>query len=212
MRRDRLTFAMMVGIPIMQLMLFGFAINTDPKHLPTAVLLADHSDLGAHASSRALQNTGYFRVVRHRPKPTTRPTRMLARGEVQFVVTIPADFTPRPAARRAAGAAGRGRRHRSRRHRQRAGRPAHARSTRRSTRDLKGRLRAAAPDERRRSSCASTRRYNPEGITQYNIVPGPDGRDPDHDDGDDDGAGRSRANASAAPWRTCWRCRCGRSR
>ena len=40
MRRDRLTFAMMVGIPLLQLILFGFAINSDPKHLPAAVLLA----------------------------------------------------------------------------------------------------------------------------------------------------------------------------
>jgi ABC-2 type transport system permease protein len=54
MRRDRLTFAMMVGIPLLQLILFGYAINADPKHLPAAVLVADHGPEGQH--SRSLQN------------------------------------------------------------------------------------------------------------------------------------------------------------
>jgi ABC-2 type transport system permease protein len=56
MRRDRLTFGMMIGIPMIQLVLFGFAINSDPKHLPTAVLLADHGPQ-ARTLLRAIQNS-----------------------------------------------------------------------------------------------------------------------------------------------------------
>ena len=62
-RRDRLTFAMMFGIPILQLTLFGYAINSDPKHLPTAILVADQSPF-ARSLVRALENTDYFRIVR----------------------------------------------------------------------------------------------------------------------------------------------------
>ena len=51
LKRDRLTFGMIIGIPVMQLILFGFAINSDPKQLPTAVLAADHGVLRAHACS-----------------------------------------------------------------------------------------------------------------------------------------------------------------
>ena len=56
MRRDRLTFAMMVGIPILQLVLFGYAINTDPKHLPTAALVHDHSRF-SRAIVAAMENS-----------------------------------------------------------------------------------------------------------------------------------------------------------
>ena len=63
MRRDRLTFAMLIGVPLMQLMLFGFAINTDPKHLPTALLLADRG-VFARSLVQALENSGYFAVSR----------------------------------------------------------------------------------------------------------------------------------------------------
>src|SRR5204863_6122787 len=62
MRRDRLTFAMMIGVPIMQLVLFGYAINMDPKALPAAVVSADASPF-SRSLVRALENTGYFRVV-----------------------------------------------------------------------------------------------------------------------------------------------------
>ena len=51
MRRDRLTFGMMVGIPLLQLILFGFAINSDPKHLPTALLLADQGHMVVRCST-----------------------------------------------------------------------------------------------------------------------------------------------------------------
>src|SRR6478609_1024836 len=63
MRRDRLTFAMMIGVPILQLVLFGFAINSDPKALPTAILVADNSNY-ARTLIRAIENSGYFRIVR----------------------------------------------------------------------------------------------------------------------------------------------------
>ncbi len=63
MRRDRLTFGMMIGIPLLQLTLFGFAINSDPKHLPAAVLLADRGPQG-RTLLHALRNSGYFDFVR----------------------------------------------------------------------------------------------------------------------------------------------------
>ena len=62
MLRDRLTFAMAVGVPILQLVLFGYAINTDPKGLPTAVIAADSGPL-ARSLVAALRNTGYFPVT-----------------------------------------------------------------------------------------------------------------------------------------------------
>ncbi len=91
MRRDRLTFAMMVGIPLIQLILFGFAINTDPKNLPAAVLSADNSEF-SRSFVRGMENSGYFRVVRE-ITTEAQAERMLAVGEVQFVVTIPEDFS-----------------------------------------------------------------------------------------------------------------------
>ena len=89
MLRDRLTFAMAVGIPILQLVLFGYAINTDPKGLPTAMVGADTAMRRSLAA--ALQNSSYFRIT----PPTSasaRPTSWLLRGELQFVVQIPDDF------------------------------------------------------------------------------------------------------------------------
>src|SRR5213075_2568264 len=59
LKRDRLTFGMIVGIPVVQLVLFGFAINSDPKHLPTAALIADHSEFSRDILA-ALKNTDYF--------------------------------------------------------------------------------------------------------------------------------------------------------
>ncbi len=91
MRRDRLTFAMMVGIPLMQLTLFGYAINTDPKHLPTVVLSFDQSDF-TRSFTAALQNTGYYRVVRI-AESQAELDRMLEVGDALFAVTIPAGFS-----------------------------------------------------------------------------------------------------------------------
>lgn len=91
MRRDRLTFIMMINIPLMQLILFGFAINSDPKHLPTAVLLADNGPQG-RTLLHALHNSTYFKFVR-RVETESEARDVLARGEVQFVINIPEDFT-----------------------------------------------------------------------------------------------------------------------
>ena len=93
LRRDRLTFAMMFGVPIMQLMLFGYAIDTDPHNLPTAVIAADDSQITRTILS-ALRNTGYMRFT-HRPASEAEANTLLQRGEVQFVITIPSDFTRR---------------------------------------------------------------------------------------------------------------------
>ncbi len=91
MRRDRLTFGMMIGIPLLQLVLFGYAINTDPKHLPAAVLLADNGPQGRTLLT-AIRNSGYFDFVRQ-VGTEEEGREALARGEVQFVVNIPADFS-----------------------------------------------------------------------------------------------------------------------
>jgi ABC-2 type transport system permease protein len=168
MRRDRLTFAMMVGIPILQLILFGFAINSDPRALPTAVLSADNSEF-SRSFLRAVENSGYFRVVRQ--VTTEREVeRLLAEGIVQFVISVPENFSRKlvrgeqpvllveadatdPAATSNALS---------------------ALKTLNQTalvRDLGGSLahlqNGPPPFEVR-----VHRRYNPEGITQYNIVPG----------------------------------------
>jgi len=91
MRRDRLTFGMMIGIPLLQLVLFGYAINTDPKHLPAAVLLADNGSQGRTLLS-AIRNSGYFDFVRQ-VDTEEEGREALARGEVQFVIDIPVNFT-----------------------------------------------------------------------------------------------------------------------
>jgi ABC-2 type transport system permease protein len=90
LRRDRLTFAMIVGIPILQLLLFGFAINSDPKHLPTAVLSQDNSAF-TRSLIAGLQNSAYFRIVRQ-VDSEQEAARLLERGEVQFVITVPVGF------------------------------------------------------------------------------------------------------------------------
>ena len=168
MRRDRLTFGMMVGIPLLQLVLFGFAINSDPKHLPTAVLLADHGPLGRTLLS-SIRNSRYFDFVRQ-VTTETEARDALARGEVQFVVNIPENFSrdllrgDRPALLIEADATD----------------PAATGNALASMRtllngalqnDLKGPLAFLAgtdgPIDLRIHA-----HYNPEAITQYNIVPG----------------------------------------
>ena len=168
MLRDRLTFAMAIGVPILQLVLFGYAINTDPKGLPTALVSADAGPL-ARSLSAALQNTGYFRIT-HSGTSEREAEALIESGDVQFMVVIPDDFTQRvlrgerPAVLVAVDAtdpsasgnaiaaltsvAGQALEH-----------------------DLKGALAplhaGAAPFEVR-----VHRRYNPEGLSRYNIVPG----------------------------------------
>lgn len=168
MRRDRMTFGMMIGIPFLQLILFGFAINSDPKHLPTAVLDADRS-VFSRSITMALRQSGYFTFVREAASEVE-VRRMLARGEVQFVVHVPEGFSralmrgERPSVLVEADATD----------------PAATGNALSALRELMSsaldddltgplaRLRAApGPVDLRLH-----RHYNPEGITQYNVVPG----------------------------------------
>jgi len=91
LRRDRVTFAMIVGIPILQMALFGYAINTDPKHLDTAVISADNSDITRSFIS-TMRNSDYFKFVGQLPNEAAGRD-ALNRGKAVFVVTIPAGFT-----------------------------------------------------------------------------------------------------------------------
>jgi len=90
MRRDRLTFAMIIAVPILQLVLFGYAINTDPKRLPTAVISADHGPI-SRAIVNAMQISTYFDIIDGAASEQS-ANEMLARGDVSYVVTIPVDF------------------------------------------------------------------------------------------------------------------------
>jgi len=90
MRRDRLTFAMMIGIPLMQLVLFGFAINSNPQNLPLAVLSNDNTEF-SRTLVAGLQNSAYYKVTNIISKEAE-AKRLLDRGEVLFVLTIPHDF------------------------------------------------------------------------------------------------------------------------
>ena len=168
MRRDRLTFAMMIGVPIMQLVLFGYAINMDPKGLPTAVVTAE-SSVFSRSLTRALENSGYFRVIAT-PATVAAADEMIARGEVQFALQIPEDFSQRlqrgrsPALLLQADATDPAATSNALSALQQLSRTA-------LERDLSGplaHLRSGAPAFEVRVH----RRYNPEGITQYNIVPG----------------------------------------
>jgi len=167
LRRDRLTYAMIVLIPIAQLLLFGYAINSDPHHLPTAVYVQDQGPL-ARSTLAALSNSSYFDVTRV-AHSSAELDRLLARGEVQFAVTIPGDFDRRvirhdnaqilieadatdPAATGGALAAT-------------AGLPTSA-----LMHDLVGG--ASAPTTAAPFQVIVHRRYNPANITAYNIVPG----------------------------------------
>lgn len=91
LKRDKVTFALMIGIPIIQLTLFGFAINTDPKHLPTAVISADESEFTRTLIS-AMETSEYFAVDNRFWRPDD-AHEALRRGEIQFILTIPPDFT-----------------------------------------------------------------------------------------------------------------------
>ena len=82
---------MMIGVPLLQLILFGYASNTDPKRLPSALLVADQG-VFARSLVRALENSGYFEVSRQAASEAE-ADKLLARGEVQFVMSIPEDFS-----------------------------------------------------------------------------------------------------------------------
>jgi ABC-2 type transport system permease protein len=167
LKRDRLTFAMMVGIPIIQMTLFGFAINGDPRRLPTAVVAQEQGPF-TRSLVRALENTGYFEVVEP-DAGTADAERMIERGDVQFVFTIPSGFErrvlrgERPAVLLEADATDPS-----------ATGNAIAAVIQLATsalrHDLSGAV--AAPAGSPPFEWRVHRRYNPEGITQYNIVPG----------------------------------------
>src|SRR6187401_2555956 len=90
LRRDRITLATMVSIPLLQLIMFGYAINTTPRDLPTAVLLQESSDVGRSILA-ALRNTRYFKVT-HVAHNAAEFDRLLASGTVLFAIEIPANF------------------------------------------------------------------------------------------------------------------------
>jgi ABC-2 type transport system permease protein len=91
MRRDRMTFAMMLGVPMMQLILFGYAINTDPKQLPTAVVTEEQSPV-VRTILQGLQNSGYYHLTHHLADHGQADA-LLAQGDVSFIITIPSGFT-----------------------------------------------------------------------------------------------------------------------
>ena len=168
MLRDRLTFAMAVGVPVMQLILFGYAINTDPKGLPTAIVSADAGPM-ARSLVTALQNTGYFKIVSQGTSQREADA-LLAGGDVQFMIVIPPDFSrdlvrgQKPAVLVAVDATDPSA----------SGNAIAALGQMGSqalVHDLKGPLRhlnAGSPPFELRIH----RRYNPEGLSRYNIVPG----------------------------------------
>lgn len=168
MRRDRVTFAMMIGVPLVQLMLFGFAINTDPKGLPAA-LVAPTQDRFTRAMVSALELTGYYRFT-HPDASAAEAEFLISRGDVSFVVVVPSDFGRRVL---------------------RGERPqllieadatdpsvASGAVSTLGTVAATALLRELGADATAADKAAQTveivvhRRYNPEGITQYNIVPG----------------------------------------
>ncbi|HTB86271.1 MAG TPA: ABC transporter permease [Candidatus Sulfotelmatobacter sp.] len=168
MRRDRLTFAMMVGVPMIQLILFGFAINSNPKHLPTAVYAADNSTF-SRTIIWGLRNSSYFDITRE-AHSAAEIEKWLAENQVQFAVTVPVDFSRKllrgekpdllleadatdPSAVGFANAA------------------VSQLATTVINRDLTGplaKLQSSAPP----FNIVSHQHYNPESISQYNIVPG----------------------------------------
>ena len=168
LKRDQLTFGLIIVIPVLQLTLFGYAINSDPKHMATAVIAADHSEF-TRTFLAAMRSSEYFDLVGELPNEEAGRA-ALARGEIQFVLNIPADFTQkmlrgeRPALLLEADATDPGAIGMALAS---VGQIANA-VTRK---DLSGTLSflagGQAPFE-----VQIHRLYNPEGVTHYNIVPG----------------------------------------
>ena len=168
MRRDRFTMGMILGVPLMQMLLFGFAINNDPKHLPTAVSIADP---GVFSDSivMGLKNSGYFDIIAATNSPNE-ARMLLAQGRVSFVVEVPTNFSrdlvkgTHPQLLVDADASD-------------PASAANAVSTLGAVidsalkDDLNGPL-AARAAKAPAYDVIVHRNYNPEGITQYNIVPG----------------------------------------
>ncbi len=168
MKRDRLTFGMIVGIPIVQLVLFGFAINTDPKGLPAALVVYDESPF-SRSIVRSMENSQYFKFT-HRASSEAEADQLLKLGTVQFVLVVPGDFSAklqrgeRPQLLLAAdatdpSATGNALAVASQVVRQAV------------DRELTGPLRVLKSTEAA-VDLRVQRRYNPEGVTRYNIVPG----------------------------------------
>jgi ABC-2 type transport system permease protein len=88
-RRDRMTLRLIIVLPIMQLFLFGYAINTNPKHLPTGLLISEPSKY-QRTIVTALQNTGYYDVRLYASEREAEQA--LAVGDALFVINIPANF------------------------------------------------------------------------------------------------------------------------
>lgn len=167
MRRDRVTFAFAVTVPILQLLIFGYAVNSDPKGLPAAIVAADQGQF-TRSIIAAMENSRYFRFVA-KPDSEAEAERLLRTGEVQFVVHVPADFSrriargERPSLLVEADATD----------------PAATSNalgamiqlaTTALQNDLTGALARPATDPP--IDLVVHRRWNPEGITQYNVVPG----------------------------------------
>jgi len=168
MRRDRITFAMMLGVPLIQLILFGFAINNDPKSLPAA-LVTTSQDHYTRAMVSAMEITGYYRFD-HIVQSAAEAEALIENGTVSFVVTIPSDFARRV---------------------ERGDHPqilieadatdpsvASGAISTLGTVASEALLREQGAEAQAQRNAGNAlevivhKRYNPEGITQYNIVPG----------------------------------------
>jgi len=167
LRRDRITYGMILMLPLVQLILFGYAINTDPRHMPAAVISHDHGRL-ADAVVASLERTTYV-DIRHEPRSEAEMDSLLRRGEVVLAVTIPPDFSQRvlkgeraqilaevdatdPMAAGGVASAV-------------AALPSYA-----FRHELKGA--AARPPGSPPFEVVVHRMYNPEGLSSFNIVPG----------------------------------------
>ena len=164
LRRDRITFATMITIPLFQLLLFGYAINTTPRDLPTAVLLQETSDIG-RSILKAIENTRYFKITRQ-VRTEAEFDQLLASGQVLFGIEIPRGFErdvrrgERPALLVAADASD----------------PVASGSALGALAQL---VQTALQNEYAIPAAGSPAfeirthaRYNPAGVTQLNIVPG----------------------------------------
>ena len=168
MRRDRMTFAMMLGVPMMQLMLFGYAINTDPKNLPTAVVAEEQTPI-VRTILQGLQNSGYYKLT-HQVADYAQADALLAEGDVSFIITIPSGFTrklikgERPQLLIEADASDPS-----------ASSNAISRAQTIIDSALQHELKGSLSElnvELSPVDLVIQRRYNPQGLTQYNIVPG----------------------------------------
>ncbi len=168
MRRDRLTFGMMIVVPVIQLALFGFAINSDPRHLPTVLYLEDDSAIVRSLVS-GLKNSSYFDITGS-VTSADQATAALQRGDAAFAITVPAGFTrgvlrgDRPEMLIEADASDPSAASNAIGQIQQIAQSA-------LKQDLKGEwapLNATPPPV----TVVVHAMYNPEGISQYNIVPG----------------------------------------